>query len=73
MPQLTPIDLTHTFEEGMARLIGMQAFGHSKEAKICWHCQGERVCSCAGCVGSGGQVNAKCGACLGAGLLAFYD
>jgi hypothetical protein len=63
-------DLTFTFEEGMARAIGTQMFIRTKDCRECWHCQGERVCRCAGCAKD--KPEGTCEACLGSGLLTFY-
>ncbi len=53
--------------EGMARVIGQWGFKHSEEAVLCWHCKGDKVCSCALC------TKGKCGVCLGSGLLTWGD
>lgn len=55
----------------MARAIGTHMFIRTQDSKICWHCQGERVCRCASCA-SDDKPEVACEACLGAGLLTFY-
>jgi len=78
-PRKSSFIQSHIYEEGMARVIGFDAFAFAQDPQICWHCGGDKKCACAGCGNSqmkDGQWvtgSGKCECCKGSGLLVWAD
>ena len=58
-----------------ARVRGQDA--ESGQPEVCWHCHGEKLCSCALCAIRGRQPltweSGSCGACFGTGCLTWPE
>jgi hypothetical protein len=59
------------------RIRGRDEIAPSANAEVCWHCHGEKLCSCALCAIRGRQPltweSGSCGACFGTGCLTWPE